>query len=550
MTHYSYLKEPVVESSGYTLGYKLGSFSYLENGTIDFSDDITYYDGQYDGDHSEVDSDRNRTVENHQRLYFDGTKGISEIYAKGFYPSNRALSAWKKVRYDDMRYNFTRGSTEERERIVYLGRISKDHRIEPSRSVEYVNGSYNLYRDGRSYLSNKIAVKADVTMGPAPNAKGEYNFDYVANVTNGVVEIKDATGWTNETPSKRIDWERDALMTGNVNVTNKLEARGLLFPAAPPCNDWLPCCFSGTNPPIENIGPDCGECGELVSCGLGNSSGSCNNCIWPTECITETVLSPEKKLLPDTNCSGNLSTCHSKCQELYKSDSLKRGYCMEDCNKTCGNFTCTDGVDCPGFECFYTYCPGEGTWTDGEWTPEAGPGGKRIVQEYRVTIEKYIDSLNGQKFESMRYGSAVRAKNNISNGDTITYEIRVNYGDTKSTLRNVTITDTLPEGLIFVPGSATYKLSQGNADAESITLDNSVKSIIVWNVPTIGPGQVLHIEYDTHVVNATATRCLIFNNKAEVQAFVETDTQWVERKAKIEGASAVASGQTLNCDSV
>jgi hypothetical protein len=101
-----------------------------------------------------------------------------------------------------------------------------------------------------------------------------------------------------------------------------------------------------------------------------------------------------------------------------------------------------------------------------------------------------------------------------------------------------------------VPGSATYKLSQGNVDAEKITLDNSVKSIIVWNVPTIGPGQVLHIEYATHVVNATATRCLIFNNTAEVQAFVETDTQWVERKAKIEGASAVASGRTLNCDSV
>lgn len=544
MTHYSYLKEPGVEKSGYTLGYKLGSFSYLENGTIAFSDDITYYDGQYDGDHSEVDSNRNRTVENHQRLYFDGTKGISEIYAKGFYPSNRALSAWKKVRYDDISYNFTKRLKEERERIVYLGSISKDHRVEPSRSVEYVNGSYNLYRDGRSYLSNKINVEADVTMGPAPGAEGEYYFDYKADVTNGVVEIKDATGWTNETPSKRIDWERDALMTGNVTVTNKLEARGLLFPAAPGCNDWLPCCFSGTNPPIENIGPDCGKCGELVGCGIGNSSGTCNNCIWPTECITEGVLSPEKKLLPDTNCSGNLSTCHSKCQKLYKSDSLKRGYCMEDCNKTCGNFTCTDGVDCPGFECFYTYCPGEGTWTDGEWTPKVGPGGKPIVQEYRVTIGKTIKSING--IEPYDVAEAIDLRDHVGDGQIVTYVIDVDYGDSSSPIKNVTITDTLPEGLFYVPNSATYNFGQENLGRIiPNTPDNRTQ---IWRVPEIGPGKALHIQFDTIVKNATATACLIFNNKAEVQAYVESGTVWVERKDKTEEAVIVIGHDTVRCD--
>lgn len=492
MTHYSYLKEPALERSGYTLGYKTGSFSYLENGTIDFSDKITYYDGQYDSDHDDIDDDRNVTVEHHQYVNFSGVKGISEFYAKGFYPNNRALSAWKKIRYDDI-------------------------------------GSYTLYRDNRSYLSNKIVVTADATMGPLPNADGEYYFKWDAKVTNGVVEVKDATGWTNETGGRRIDWEQDALLMGNVSVTNILQSRGLLFPAAGGEEDWLPCCFSGTKPQVVSIDSD--------------------DNYWPTKSTTKGVLGPMKQLPDNETCSSEKRiTCKEKCNDTYRNDGQKLEYCLGDCEETCKNFTCVDG-DCPGFECIYTYSPGEGPWPEGTWTPEEGrgPGGKPIVQDDRVTIKMKIKSINGTAPYDESEAADLRDK--LSDGQIVTYIIDVDYTDPEIALNNVNISDTLPLGLNYVPNSATFWFSR-SAEAGSISTSSDPESMtLIWHVPVIVAGQALHIQFDTKVTNVNATECLIFSNKAEVEAFVETDTVWVKRTAEIKEA-VIPVGTGFDCYSV
>ena len=156
---------------------------------------------------------------------FDGTKGISEFYAKGFFPSNRALSAWKKIRYDDLSHNFSK-----RHEVIYLSSVdrTRSNNIpsvcynQDAMKADLLNranysceqtvpedrngdGHYNL---GPGYSSSKILVNAEVGIGPnnQRNTGNEYDFKYRATVTDGVIEIRDATGWTNRTGSLRIDW--------------------------------------------------------------------------------------------------------------------------------------------------------------------------------------------------------------------------------------------------------------------------------------------------------------------------------------------------------
>lgn len=518
MTHYSYLKEPVLERSGYTIGYKTGSLSYLENGKINFSDEIIYYDGQRDADHDEIGDDLNTTVEHNQYVYFDGEKGISEFYAKGFYPNNRAISAWKKIRYDDLSYNFSRSTGKVGK--MYLGGYSWVRGSGLSESGDRVNGSYNLYKDGKSYYSNRIVVTANVTMGPVEDADGEYDFNYVADVTNGVVEIKDATGWTNETRARRIDWERDALMLGDVNVTNRLRSRGLFFPAAGDEVDWLPCCFSGTIPPIQNED-------------------------------RSKVLKPNKILPENKTCtSKRLQECYDKCGNNLVNGSSAYDECLKECNSTCTNFTCIEG-SCPGFECIYTYDEGEG---DGAGV--VGAGAKPLVQEFRVQVIHTIRSVsdfgaNQDDLEDL----LKRSRNNLTNGDVVTYRIDVTYGDANNALKNVTITDTLPDGLNYVRGSSELWFEAKSPDAILSEDEKEHKNIeplgnntvLTWEVPEIKPGRWLFIGMETTVTAPSPPDCLVFENAAKVEGHVETETERVERKTDDVKAVIIVAGETYDC---
>jgi len=245
MMFYSYLREPSLEETGYKQGYKAGSLSYLVDGDIILTDKQTHYDGQIDAAHkNEPGRDHNATFVHDQDLDFDGRKGISEFYAQGFFPSNRAVSAGKKIRYDDL----------------------------------------DGYMLGPSTMSPKINVHASVGMGPAKEThkSNDYDFRYNAKVWDGTIDISDATSWTNKTGSRRVDWVQEASIKGKIlNISNDLWVDSLFFPGGG-AYEWLPCgiCAGGA--------------------GVETFNG------WPSEGTKYAVLTPPEKLpnlIREANCS-------------------------------------------------------------------------------------------------------------------------------------------------------------------------------------------------------------------------------------------------------
>jgi hypothetical protein len=257
-TFYSYFKEPKLQESGYTRGLKTGTFNYLKNGEATLKHTLTYYDGHIDANHPKG-SDTNSSIISKIMVDFAGESGISEYYAKGFYPNNRAISAFKKIWSID---------------------FTKDWML------------------GGEYKSSYINVVGSAKLGPNMTG-GDYRFQYHAKVKDGYLELKDSTGWTNRTGARRIDWEQDAAMKGKeLDVTNNLEADSLYRPSAGLIEDWLPCSCNGTVPEIEGLGsgwpssgvkatlkpdmkrPDnkctpykCTECNPPGSCGTCDSNG-------------------------------------------------------------------------------------------------------------------------------------------------------------------------------------------------------------------------------------------------------------------------------------
>jgi len=209
-TTYSYAKEPRLVETGYTKGLKSGSFNYLENGSINLREELTY-------DYGNGTNISNSSVDHSLNVKFKGDRGISEFFARGFFGNNRWISAWKKIRYEE---------------------------------------SNNIQVDKRAWKSrpsNSIIVDASVYM----DTKSEnvtYGFDYEADIENGVVETKDATGWTNRTGSGKYDWEQESRVAGDsLNITNRLFESVRKVTAAGPGGDWLPCCISGTKPMIDQL---------------------------------------------------------------------------------------------------------------------------------------------------------------------------------------------------------------------------------------------------------------------------------------------------------
>jgi hypothetical protein len=194
MMHESRFRESRLEDGRNTLGYLAGSFNYLQKGKIEFKENIGYQEG-----HNEVNSDS--LVLNNMDVFFEGEKGISEFYAKGFFPDGRALDSKSAIRF------------------------------------EYF--SSNISRTDINYSANKFQVNADAIMGFIGKSDVGYDFSYNATVANGVVDTRNTMGWTNETFAKRIDWEQTALMKGNITVDNRFLASNLFD--LPCSTSWLPC---------------------------------------------------------------------------------------------------------------------------------------------------------------------------------------------------------------------------------------------------------------------------------------------------------------------
>lgn len=205
ITYYTYLREPSLQDSGYSRGLKLGAFEYLVGDTKKTSviRNILRYDYGKTNETGIFVGIENSSVINSHFVDFSGKKGISEYYAKGFFKNNRAISAWKKIRYDDL-------------------------------------DKWNL---GKSYLSDYIHVDASVQMDMEPGMS--YDFRYTATAKNGTLELKDTTGWSNRTGARRTDWEQDALMKGeSITLKNDLSDQDFNPPASTREGEWLPCCFA------------------------------------------------------------------------------------------------------------------------------------------------------------------------------------------------------------------------------------------------------------------------------------------------------------------
>jgi uncharacterized repeat protein (TIGR01451 family) len=372
MSSYSYVKEPSLEDSGYTRGLKTGSFNYLDDGDIIFSEKMGY-------DYGNGSVNSNSSVYHELDVDFNGTRGISEFYGKGFFKNNRAISAWKKIRYEDL----------ERYENVPLWQSR--------------NG-YSTATLGKTRTSKNFSVDAEVSMS---TGYGEETFTllYVANVTDGVVETKDATGWSNRTGARRVDFEHDTMMSGEqLNITNELRDSAPWAPAAGPKEDWLSCCIGGSEP--YNYYP---------SMDINDS--------WPND-GTYATLQPAKKV---PNVSRTQNCIVDPFGELRCSDPK-----YED-------FSCND-TNCTGFECIY------------QFATTAGAGKKTTdgISEAFANIT--------QIFAIQSYQSPKTEVNETGNITRVTYNITVkNVGSVK--LKNVTLNDTLPLNMAF--SSASYP-SGGN----------------------------------------------------------------------------------------
>jgi len=204
---YSYLHEPRIEESSFESGLKSGSFNYLEDGSVDLKETISYYYGN-------GTNTSNSTVKHNLNVEFDGKRGISEFFGRGFFKNNRFISAWKKIRYDESQLMKTNG-------------------------IKWENRS-----------SNYINVEAEARMKTIENGTS-FKFKYHADVEDGVIETRDDAGWTNRTGPRKYDWESESKSSGDLlNVTNDLSDTEPFEVAAGPLGDWLPCCYSGTTPTI------------------------------------------------------------------------------------------------------------------------------------------------------------------------------------------------------------------------------------------------------------------------------------------------------------
>lgn len=391
MTYYNYIEEPKLEKCGYTEGYKTGTLVYLENGDIDFEDYVSYYDGLKDATHNEPFINYSSALQRKQTIDFIGDKAIAKIYAKGYFPNHRALSAWKKIRYTEMWYDVTK--------------------------VNYTNGfAYpnDDYRVGHEYRPMDIKATTDVGMGPI-NETGrpaDYYFDYNAEVKNGALEIWDSTGWTNETCGKKVDWEQTALVKGNFTAVNRLVAEGVFIPAAGE-DDWLSCCIGG-NPPIVPScpGDGCPSCPE-GNCSIGKTSG-----YWPNSGIYATldpdIILPNKKMQP---IKLGLSNEYGRYSINFTRNMPEvRDY--EPCNTT--ETKCTEG-----YECVYTEGDGLFTYSAGEIESGAGPeiDGQKVGPG--IEVFKEVDNFDPQ--------------NNM-----VKYVIWI-HNDGRATLEDVKIVDILPD---------------------------------------------------------------------------------------------------------
>jgi hypothetical protein len=464
-TTYSYLREPRSSESNYSIGLKSGSFNYLENGDMNIREDINYYYGN-------GTNKSNSTLTHYLDVDFEGERGISEFFGRGFFGNNRWISAWKKIRYEDS----------------------------PTMKVD----GWNIV----ARPSNSIKVHASVEMNSSINAS-VYAFNYVAKVKNGVIETKDATGWSNRTGSRKYDWEYETRTVGKeINITNILyDSEGLESESGP--GDWLPCCFKGTAPMIDQL-----------------------QYAWPSEVVMATLEAdtrlPSKKItskqvvpaqlaqvamdtaqfgtiytkpglrigsissIPETRVIAPGPSVQSK-DLYYAKRSLKVGMvtAFQDVlvttpsanNKTNISIadspileSCEDG-SCDGYDCIYTY--------DQDSFGATAAGGSATVplrkgEERKITVTLYGYENSSNTTHPFDTGAPQIAKEEI-------YNITV-YNDGDVPVNGLQVMADMARGMKFV-NSIYYGSSRGEAKAKlpPTEFDATKRTDVKWDIGSLQP---------------------------------------------------------------
>jgi len=182
---------------------------------------------------------------------------------------------------------------------------------------------------------------------------------------------------------------------------------------------------------------------------------------------------------------------------------------------------------------------------------------KPVIQDFRISISKKIVSMGD--FDPSD-AEPEDLEDYLDDGDMsekvgVTYQIKVTYGDAKTPLKNVTITDALPEGLNYARGTSKLWFEQKSPDAVLSDEEKRVKNVeplgnntvLLWSVPEIKPGRWLYIKFDTIVSAADIPKCMLFENTARAEGYAETKTVWVERKTDDVNAVIYVGGEPYNC---
>jgi len=496
-TTYSYFKEPRLLETGYEKGLKSGSFNYLENGDMNIEENINLYYGN-------GTNKTNSSVVHELNVNFEGDRGISEFFGRGFFKNNRWISAWKKIRYEES----------------------------PTMKID----GWNMVSRPSSFIKVDAAVRMDTSKNIS------YEFDYRADIGDGLIETKDATGWTNRSGSRKYDWEHEARTVGeNISITNNLyDYEADIEPAGGPNEDWLPCCFKGTIPTIEQIDEDWPSAvviatlqantllpnkklpseqilsADLESVRLIPSQFGYAAVMKKSIRIGRTGLIPNVKVAPIQSTlirselvqsapaqSTTLQSMPSQVSQMALArKSLKigsmatvpdaviyfeNGSLMEgryNVTSILDSLPCEDG-SCEGYDCVYTYDdPWNYTVAGGEVVRR---GDRRDID---ITLEVY--EINASAKANFDVGKKENAKQDI-------YKIKVNnVGDV--TLNNVIVSARLPIGMMF-ENTAYFEKDRGElkVDVYPLKFEETSETKLTWNIGTFAPREIKSILMEAYL---------------------------------------------------
>lgn len=497
-TTYNYLREPRAAETGYISGLKSGSFNYLENGDINLNEHINY-------DYGNGTINSNSTVSHDLSLEFKGERGISEFFGRGFFGNNRWISAWKKIRYEE------------------------------SPNMEILKRGEENFSPMENYPSDEIKVEAQVYMNTSNKTKTDYEFRYNAEIKNGLIETKDSTGWTNRSGSRRYDWEQESIVKGKtLDITNDLVESARIIPEAGFEGEWLPCCFKGTMPNIEQLeepwpsyvvkatlkantllptaqlSPVNATFAQLFPPGISISNLAYRRAAANKHAVIGNIgfvnrrvhLSPETFYIPISvpnavSVYATDSIANDSSMAFYpESKNLKVGLATYMPESQLGPLlinnshkiepkTCKDG-SCEGYDCIYTY--DEGPISEGG---AATAGEVPVILKKNLYVTTWMAYLNNNSTADF---TSVDGRKVSSQAKHIIYNIWLhNSGSSK--LTDVFVTAELEKGINYVK-SKYNDSSKGYLKEDSvipITPNEESKTTVTWKLDTMNSGEMIFI---------------------------------------------------------